>query len=600
MTLNNSHSSLSRRFATLASPLVILLAITLILVGLLLLPLTVPIGAFYWDLFIYFDAANRIFSGQLPGVDFFTPVGPLGYWLFALVEWIFPQGQPLLIAQWSLLLVTGPLIALVVHDVDKRSRGLALALLLPFLVFQVLPINVTQYYSYPSVDGFGIYNRQITEILYVLAASLLFVRSMRVMFAVVVGTMLALFLVKVTGFFAGGLLCVVALLARRIDLKLSLAAAASFLAVLALLELWLGIVSAYLGDIAALLSLNEGSLLPRFLQAASIHFTVFGPLCALMLVLIVFDGRAMLGAVKAFLRSPGAATLAGVMDWPLVWLAAATFAALFVETQNTGGQGFIFVWPVLLMAWERRGRLEGSRLGLLAVLIAAASLPYLTEVTARAARAFVGQITYERLQNDHLGQLGQVSQRSEIMHHAAVMKTIYAAYPQTYEAIAQAGELPSFTLYNAPDFQLAWLMSVDEAVGAIKAFEAEHDMRFATIMSLNFTNPFPWLLDREAPRGVAIGADPFRAVPDPGPAVLQSVKTTDLVLYPRCPITDANETLRDLYAPALRSMTKITLSPCWDAYVQPDVAAAAASAPSQAASGASSGLGLGASAQTTH
>ena len=551
----------------------ILAVVCAALACLLLLPLTLPIGAFYWDLFVYFDAANRIFSGQVPGVDFFTPVGPLGYWLFSLVERVFPNGQPLLIAQWSLLLVTGPMIALTVHDVDKRSRGLALALLLPFLVFQILPINVTSFYSYPSVDGFGIYNRQITEILYVLAAALAFARSRRTLLAVIVGTMLSLFLVKVTGFLAGGLLCIVALTARRIDLRLSFFAALAFVAVIAVLELWLGVVSAYVGDIVALLSVNEGSLLPRFLQAASIHFTVFAPLVLLMLMLLVLDGRDISDRAKALASSPGQATLAALVDRPLVWIAAATFGALFVETQNTGGQGFIFVWPMLLMAWVRRGRLEGLRLGLLGVLIAAASLPYLTEVTSRAARALVGQFKYENLQTEHLGQLGQVNQRSEIMHHAQVMKTIYEAHPDTFEDIAKAGELPNFTLYTEPDFQLAWLMAVDEAVGAIRALEAGHDVSFKTIMSLNFVNPFPWLLDREAPHGIAIGADPFRAVPNPGEAILASVEATDLVLYPRCPITDANRTLRDLYAPALAGFATIRLSPCWDAYVSKAIAA---------------------------
>ena len=565
----------SSRLHGLTSPLVILAAVCGLLACLLLMPLTVPIGAFYWDLFIYFDAANRIFSGQVPGVDFFTPVGPLGYWLFALVEWLFPKGQPLLLAQWSLLVVTGPLMALVVADVDRRSRALALALLLPFLVFQILPVNVTEYYPFPSVDGFGIYNRQITEILYVLAAALVFSTSRRALLAVVVGTMLALFLVKVTGFFAGGLLCVVALAARRIDLRLSLLAAGSFLSVLALLEIWLGVVSAYVGDIALLLSLNEGSLLPRFLQAASMHFAVFAPLCALMLALLVLDGRDILDRAGEFARAPGWPHLAALVDRPLVWIAAATFGALFVETQNTGGQGFIFLWPLLLLAWERRGALTGARLGVLAMLIAAASLPYLTEVTSRAARAFIGQIKYERLQHENLAQLGQVNQRPEMMQRARVMKTVYAAHPATYEAIAKAGELPSFTLYNEPDFQIVWLMAVDEAVGAIRDFEARHDVRFDTVMSLNFTNPFPWLLDRQATHGIAIGADPYRAVPDPDAAVLAAVGATDLVLYPRCPITGANERLRDLYAPALAKMEKISLSACWDAYVQPAVAAKA-------------------------
>nr|WP_210382301.1 hypothetical protein [Jiella sonneratiae] len=559
----------------------ILCVIAAILVFLLVLPLTVPIGAMYWDLFIYFDAANRIFTGQVPGVDFFTPVGPLGYWLFAFVERLFPHGQPLLVAQWSLFLVTGPLIGLVAAEVDRRSRGLALALLLPFLVFQLLPFNVTEYYSFPSVDGFGIYNRQITEILYVLAAGLLFVRSWRVMLAVVAGTMLALFLTKVTGFIGGGLLCAVALLARRIDLRLAAATAAIFLAVLAVLEVSLGIVSAYVGDIAALLAMNEDSLLPRFLQAASIHFRVFGPLALLMLTLAVLDGRSLLGAATALLRSPSRERLAGLVDRPIVWLGASIFAALFVETQNTGGQGFIFVWPALLFVWTGRGALSGRRLAVLAILIAASSLPYLAEVTSRAARAFVGQIHYQQLANEHLGPLGQVSQRSEIIHHAEVMKAIYAAHPATYEAIADAGELPDFTLYTAPDFQLTWLMTVDEAVGAIKAFEAAHGVHFDTIMNLNFTNPFPFLLGRQAPHGIAIGADPYRAVPDPDGAVLSAVRATDLVLYPRCPVTGANRKLRDLYETALQEKAKIALTPCWDAYVSPAVAAMAEPARSE-------------------
>ncbi|MBO0663936.1 hypothetical protein LQ948_14975 [Jiella sp. MQZ9-1] len=567
------HDRQTRVLARLCSPLLILAATIVVLGCLLLLPLTVPIGAFYWDLFIYFDAANRIFSGQIPGVDFFTPVGPLGYWLFAAVDAIFPRGQPLLLVQWSTLIVTGPLIALVVADVDKRSRGTALALLLPFLVFQILPINVTEYYYFPSVDGFGIYNRQIAEILYVLCAALLFVTARRTLFLTVTGTMLALFLIKITGFIGGGLICVVALSARRVDIKLSLLVAAIFLAVLAVLQLWLGIITAYLDDILALLFLNEGDLLQRFLQAASIHFRVFGPLCLLILALFVMDFRGLGRRAKAVSQTPNATSLAGLADQPLIWVAATAFAALFVEAQNTGGQGFIFVWPALLMTWQRRGTLNAARTALLATLIAASTLPYLTEVVARGARAFIGQIKYERLANTHLGTLGAVTQRPEIMQHARVMKAIYTTDPKTYEAIAKAGELPSYTLYNEPDFQLTWLMSVDEAVGAIKALEAEKQIHFNTIMSLNFTNPFPWLLDRQAPRLIAIGADPTRAVPNPDASVLASVRATDLILYPLCPITAANRLLRDLYAPALTNETKISLSPCWDAYLSPQIAA---------------------------
>ena len=81
------------RIPFLRSPLFWLVAVIAVLPAFLLLPLNVPIGPMYWDLFIYFDAANRIFHGQVPIVDFFVPVGPLGYYLFAGGLKMFPQGS---------------------------------------------------------------------------------------------------------------------------------------------------------------------------------------------------------------------------------------------------------------------------------------------------------------------------------------------------------------------------------------------------------------------------------------------------------------------------------------------------------------------------
>lgn len=63
----------------LCSPLVLLAAAILICTALLARPLSMPLGPMSWDLVIYLDAANRIGDGQVPVIDFFTPVGPLGY-----------------------------------------------------------------------------------------------------------------------------------------------------------------------------------------------------------------------------------------------------------------------------------------------------------------------------------------------------------------------------------------------------------------------------------------------------------------------------------------------------------------------------------------
>ena len=152
------------------------------------------------------------------------------------------------------------------------------------------------------------------------------------------------------------------------------------------------------------------------------------------------------------------------------------------------------------------------------------------------------------------------------------MIEVYRRFPEPYEYLAGAGILPSLTLYADIDFQVAWLKTVDEAVGAIEAYEAANGVRFETIMNLGFVNPFPWLMDRHAPRHIAIGADPGRSIPEPGSAVLAAVEAADLVLSPRCPITDADRKLLELYRPGLGGHARISLSPCWDAFVRAGLA----------------------------
>jgi hypothetical protein len=49
----------------------------------LLLPWRLPLGPNAWDTAVYLDAIHRIDVGQVPSIDFFAPVGPLGYYLAA-------------------------------------------------------------------------------------------------------------------------------------------------------------------------------------------------------------------------------------------------------------------------------------------------------------------------------------------------------------------------------------------------------------------------------------------------------------------------------------------------------------------------------------
>ena len=277
--------------ATWTSPLLWLVGAIALVVALLSVPLSVPIGPMYWDVLIYYDAANRIFAGQLPIVDFFAPVGPLGYGLFAGWLALFPDAQPSLIAHWSILAVTAPLMALVVADVDRRSRAVSLALLLPFLFYALLPFNSRGFYPHPGSDAFGIYNRQVCHLLYVLVAGLLFMRGQRALAVVVAVVMAVLFFTKITGFLAGGLIASYALAVGRLSARQVLAVALSLLAFAGLLELWAGMVSTYVADIVLLVEKNSGTLLPRISQAISQSFGVVVPTIALAILGLGFDRR---------------------------------------------------------------------------------------------------------------------------------------------------------------------------------------------------------------------------------------------------------------------------------------------------------------------
>ncbi len=554
-------------------PLVLALAVVLLLLS---LPLSLPVGPMYWDVFIYYDAANRIFDGQMPVVDFFTPVGPLGYYLFAGWLALFPNAQPVLIAHWSLLALTLPMMAAVTIEADRQSRGAAFGLVLPFLLFSLLPFNTHEYYPYPGSDGFGIYNRQVCQMLYVMVAALLFVRRPAVLTAIVLVAMTSLFFLKITGFVAGLVVAGYALLAGRLSWRQTAQLLAAFAALLVALQLSSGLVSAYLAGIVALTEMNSGTLAPRFLQSLSMNFGVVAPGGALAILLVAADRHGLVERLAALGRERSIAAVAALLDQDGLWLAAVLFAGILFETQNTGSQAMIFVWPVLLaIAMKLPALARAPRLmAAVAVLAAATALPPAVGIAERAARAYAGVVKNVVLPHERLKSLGALNMRPEVLRRAEVMLEIYPTHPLTYGLLVRSSELPSPLLYSDFDFQAAHLMAIDRAIGAIEALERANGIRFETIMSLNFVNPFPWLMQRSAPLHVAIGADPTRAVPPPDADVAAAMRDTDLVLYPRCPPTTANADLFRLYAPMLSEHRRIRLDACFDAFVHPRFAAA--------------------------
>ena len=69
-------------------------AFTIAIVALAAFIHVVPYGRAIWDFVFVLDGAYRIDLGQIPHVDFASPIGPLTLYLTWLAERLFPGGQP--------------------------------------------------------------------------------------------------------------------------------------------------------------------------------------------------------------------------------------------------------------------------------------------------------------------------------------------------------------------------------------------------------------------------------------------------------------------------------------------------------------------------
>ncbi|PZU94344.1 MAG: hypothetical protein DI527_03925 [Chelatococcus sp.] len=543
----------------LGSPLVWLVLFLVAAVLALSLPLRLPLGPNAWDTAVYLDAIQRVRTGQIPGIDFFAPVGPLSYVLAAGLDALFPHAQPMLLVNWALLPVLLPAAAVLVSEI--RDRRLALAVLLPFLLFATLPINLHSLYPMPGFDGYGHYNRHVALLLYLLIATLLFVRRRTVAVGLVAVLMLTLFLVKITGAVAGAGLVGYAILARRLKLRDAVLAAALVIGALGLLELVSRVISAYLEDILILLRMNTGALLPRFLTVASVKFNVVAP-CALLILTLGFaawrDGRlSSLAGLRATLASP------------LGWLVAGLAALAFFETQNTGSLEFIGLWPILLaliLQWRHR---RDTLRPLVLVLTLACALPSLIIYVERAARAILGTAAHVALNLPALGPLGRVTVKADLASRATGMLDYYADHQDSYRELARRNLSPSHMLASEIDYQALWLMEVQEGVVALKAWEEANGRKLDGVFTLDFADPINRILDRTPTRAVPVGIDPTRSMPDVSPRMLAELARTDAVLMPKCPPTTARQAIAEHFAPALAGRRLVALAPCWDMYLRP-------------------------------
>lgn len=546
------------------------LVFAVIVVALLIVPLSLPVGPMYWDTFIYYDGIIRVLDGQIPSVDFEAPVGALNYWLVTALYSLFPKAQPLLLVHFSFLIITLPIIAVIAREAAKRSAWAGFGVLLPFLFFAALPFDTIDFYPYPGVDGFGSYNRHGAHLMYLVAATCMFMPRRKMQAALLAILTVSLFLSKITAFLAGGLILAWAFFAGLIAPITVLYVSAAFLATLGILEASFGMISAYLGGIIHLATANSDALLPRFLTVISQRLDVIAATAFLSVVVFLSQWRH-----APSWRPPHAQnrrilsfSLQRMLDHDGLAILVMLAAGLVYETQNTGSHAFIMVWPaVLRMLMRLQGRGVALK-GAILLLTALAVLPTLTKTGHRAARALLAGVTYQQLPSDNLGVMGQVTAKDLFLTRAEILRDVYAKEPGAARLIADRGEMPSAIISSEPDFQLLWLKMADEAVEAIRKLEETSGRRFERIFTLDFTNPFPFLLNRSGPRGVAIGADPFRTVPAMQDLAFKDISGPGLVLLPTCPDMTSRRVLLSIYARALEGHERIRLTGCYDAFVK--------------------------------
>lgn len=541
----------------------------LILAACLSVTFELPLGESFWDTYIYIDGAYRLSVGQEIYTDFHAPVGALNYILFNLLSSLFPHGNVALVIQWCLMLVTLPVMAVICHHALERGAFAAFALLLPYLMFSILPFNITSWNAFPGVDGFGYYNRHSAVLLYLLVATLFFVRSQVALVGLISVLLLTLAFVKINGFAVAGLILAMALASRRISLSTSVIVAIVCLSVVACIELFTGSVSAYLASLMRLLDNNESVLLSNLVTTVSARFDAI--FAASLLALYLFGSRYWGGTnlLAAFDRDHPRTPAPNRLDQDWLWLAVIILADILFESQNLGGAAFISIWPFLLVLFlatapERRGRLSP-----LIVLIALLSLPTVTKMIHSTARAAATSIMDVSIGTDNLPPSMRFSAKTLTVEGAEKARPVLVNGRDTYESYAESNILPAYWLYFDHRFQVTVLKTMDEVIEAIRAREARLDRHYEVIDMRDFANPVTAVMGRTPARGVSIGGDPFRAVLPLSDEEAEALSRTDIVLLPTCPVTVARNKLLRNYQRAYEGFNRITLTDCFDALEHP-------------------------------
>jgi hypothetical protein len=550
-----SYDLIRSRTATFNWRIAAIAAFTVLVVALAALIQIVPYGRAVWDFVFILDGAYRIGVGQVPHVDFSSPIGPLTLYLTYLGERLFPGGQPFIGLHAMAWLVMVPPFAVIASRIRSNWGFAASFAILALVVLVPYTLDPTML---SEISYFATYNRFATAILFL--AGLWYVLPKARGDGVLLGYLLtALIFVKITAAMAMFGLVVAAVLLGRARATVLIAMLLVAAAASGLIELVSGgLVSGYLHDIAAMSALNKGGALYRLASSSARNWLPI--VVTITIVVLAFRELDFAKAVRRpfdFLRDSLAREAFAVDAALLVGM------SLVAESQNTGGIGLIAAASALFHpSLHARG---GWRVTAAAVLAATLVLP-LVDVTEK--RVVSTMVRERQGTTDHAFAkfLPGMRVTSATLAGAGLMTRLQAEQlPYLNELDAKGFDLDGDPASSSPATRAAWAISVAEAGANFERLGyAAKAKRYTTI---DFSESFPRMLGLTPARGTTLAMDFGRTVPafsvDQASAYLADA---DGVFFRTCIVPGANTNPATFRIVLDREFTRHELHRCWDFY----------------------------------
>ncbi|WP_321449539.1 hypothetical protein [uncultured Cohaesibacter sp.] len=530
---------------------VIFLAFSLLLVvcGYLFLQ-QAPYGRAIFDFIFVQDGAYRISLGQVPHIDFFSPIGSLTLYLANWGEALFPYSNAFVSLHIVTWLVFLPVFMALVPRFRSHTEFASALLLLALIT--LVPMTLDQTHL-SEISYFATYNRFATALLFLVGLWYMLPKS-RFDALLLAYLVCLLFFLKITAFLVVCGILLTSVILGRSRWTTILGGICLFWALLIGLELQSSFISAYISDIRSMLLVNQGGAVYKLFYTAFTYWLAGS--------IVAFVGLAALARLLFFRKGHAFSWPAIITDETYaidtVLLMAAAFMA---ESQNTGGLGLIAGIACLFgaTAWERHKVTS-------ALLLAATLFPVADMVVHRGMKVLVREKqpaieqkldalipgTRVPLPTDEGSQFfGQLIEQQRDRMRALQTDRFFLTYDPTS---------------NAPAANLAQLYAILDAARIFRNKGLGGTVHHTTTIA--FSDPFGRLLGLTPAKHTTLVMDIGRTLPEPSLEEARAyLASADGVFADLCNVTDMNIT--PYYLAALeQDFKKTNLNSCWDFYTR--------------------------------